>query len=229
MDNNTIDIDIGNFMKWEAFNIGSSSSREEANITDISMPFRSNISEDDRAKFYGSIFIQDWRSFMDDTDNMAAIGEFVFFNESEILKGKREHITLKNYLRFDVDTVPELMISDLFDKDNINNLLWTCYVEIFIACPEAPNNCVEQFFFNNIRDIIQYFFKIDVRCFVIFPRVFEPAHDGAWIGSSHDDDWIESHDEDGEKFKRMISLLKKAGFRNGNGTGYYWMFSNQKK
>lgn len=67
-----------------------------------------------------------------------------------------------------------------------------------------------------------YCFCVDVRCFVIYPRLFEPAPTEKTRGLfGVRDNWIESPDADGELLKKKLSILQMAGFTKLENSEYY--------
>jgi len=190
-----------------SFSIKTFSWKKDMILTDISKPFPEAIEGDwvHARTFEGDIFFIEYDRAEECEGDLAAIGRYVFFNENAFLNNESKYALFYDGFPGDSANNPSIMISNLFDESSIDQTSWTCYISMHYVYPEFQNKGIEQYLYKNLKTLMQYCFDINVRCFVIYPRVLKP-NGGDW------DDWIEDLDNS-ETLKQIIVGIEEVGFK----------------
>lgn len=184
------------------FKIKSSSSRNliEGNIEDNDILY----SDYDKYVFFGDIQLIDT-----ETEKTIATIEITYYDEDKILNDNMSLAEISDMICGDEHfAICTLLRSRLYkaeiDEEAMFVPLVTCYISRVFVYPEYRNMGFGTYIFENISKLSEYIYNMKVHAIVICPKPQEPT----------DEKWIDSIDENGQKLKKMISILKKNGYRN---------------
>lgn len=188
------------------------SSRHYTLINDFNDVFTESIDEQEVFSFVGGVNLQD-----EDTNEILATVSGIFFDEEKILNENENIVDLADMLDGDVEgAMYALSRSNIHSRElNYEKAmlpLFSCYIQRIYVYPQYRGLGIARYIFINLEQIFLHCFNTPIHSFVIYPKPQQPDEKDCW----HD-----YPDENGVMLKRMVSLLKKDGYKQIGKTGYY--------
>jgi hypothetical protein len=204
-------------------------SRHYMTIFDSSRPFISEVDEEEEYMFTAGFNLHhtnsDDKDFDDDINDDADYepGEVMatvyctFFDEDKILNDNVDIVVQADMISSDLQGAIYTLTKSrtykkMIDEDKIFLPLFTCYIDKFYIYPKYRKSGIARYIWDNIENILLHCFNTHIHCFVIIPKPQQPDDEGNWDNSI---------DENGEMLKRMIKVIKKAGFKQLGKSEYY--------
>jgi len=188
------------------------SSRHSMSIYDIDEPFAEIIDEDEIYSFIGGFDFHD-----EDTEEIIATVRGIFFDEDKILNEDEDIVALADALDGDVMGAMSVLTKSKIHNQELNDEkamlpLFSCYIQRIYVYPKFRGSGFARYIFENLEAICLHSFNTPIHSFVIYPKPQQPDVNENWDNMPDKDDMI---------LKRMIGVLKKAGYKQIGKSGYY--------
>lgn len=84
-------------------------------------------------------------------------------------------------------------------------------MERYYIIPQYRNKGIGSYLLNNLDKILNYFLNVNIKCFIIYPNPQVPINK----------EWKDIEDKKSEMKKLMEKIIKNAGYKQINKSGYY--------
>lgn len=190
------------------------SSRNFTEYLNINESFDSCIDENEEFMFEGGINLYSGGSVEDDESDeeeldkenkLMAVVRFVLFDEDAIMGKGMDFSYVADMHSGDTEAMAGSLLRSKIYKDAIDFIglaRHTVYISRFYVYPEFRKMGIARYLWENMERILLHCFNVRVRCFGIIPDPQEPTDEG----------WESAVDTAGHLKKRMINVIKSAGF-----------------
>ena len=188
------------------------SSRHSVSIYNTDEPFSEITDEDEIYSFFGGFDLHNER-----TKEIIAVVDGIFFDEDKILNDGEDVVDVADALDGDATGAMFALSKSRIHNQALNFEkamlpLFSCYIRRVYVYPKFRGSGIARYIFENIEAICLHSFNTHIHSFVIYPKPQQPNVEGNWENMP---------DEDGVMLKRMVSVLKKAGYKKIGKFGYY--------
>lgn len=188
------------------------SSRHHLSIYDYKELFANEVDEQEIFSFMGGFDLEDERT----SEEIATVSG-IFFDEDKILNESENIVNIADMFDGDVYVAMAALSKSKLHNKKLNDekarlSLFSCYIERIYIYPKFRELGLSRYIYENLEQIFLHCFNIQIHSFVIYPKPQQPDKDGNWNDSS---------DNDGLMLKKMISVLKKNGYKQLGKTGFY--------
>jgi GNAT superfamily N-acetyltransferase len=188
------------------------SSHHYVPINNFDEVFTESIGEQEVFSFIAGFTLQE-----EETNDVLATVRGIFFNEDKILNANEDIADLADMLDADVHGAMSALSRSKIHNQELNDEkamlpLFSCYIQRIYVYPQYRGLGIAKYIFMNLEEIFLHCFNAPIHSLVIYPKPQQPDEKNCWY---------DSPDENGVMLKRMVSLLKKDGYKKIGATGYY--------